>query len=187
MKNLIFAFALLFIGSAMAQEKPKEVKQETKVKIVKTKNDKETSEKKVKVITRETADVKLDKKDENKVNQNRVNATKKVEKMVMVDDDNDADYDVLTKETFFVSGNETYKFTPNERGFDIIFDKDENEFVKIGKAWSTSASGNYIIRGEMHNGIGYFDKNGNFVVEYFDDASKRIKKMTYSKESKDMR
>ncbi|WOD43314.1 hypothetical protein [Hwangdonia lutea] len=187
MKNLIYVFALLFIGSAMAQEKPKEVKQETKVKVVKTKNDKETKEKKVKVITRETADVKLDKNDKNKVNQSRVNATKKVEKMVMVDDDNDADYDILTKETFFVSGDQTYKFTPNDKGFDIIFDNDNNEFVKIGKAWSTSASGNYIIRGEMHNGIGYFDKNGNFVVEYFDENTKRVKKMTYSKEINEMK
>lgn len=184
MKNLIYLLALLFIGNVMAQEKAKEIKQETKVKVIKTKNGDETSEKKVKVITRETSDVKLDENDEKKINQNRVNATKKVEKMIMIDDDKDHDYDTLTKETYYVSGEGNYKFTPNNKGFDILFDNDENKFVKIENAWATSASGNYIIRGEMHNGIGYFDKNGNFVVEYFDEDSKTVKKMTYSKEKK---
>jgi hypothetical protein len=187
MKNLIYVLALLLAGNVMAQEKPKEVKQETKVKVVKTKNGKETTEKKVKVITRETADVELSKNDENKVNQNRVNATKKVEKMILVDDDKDADYDFLTKETYFVSGDKNYKFKPNKKGFDIVFDNDNDKFVKIGKAWATGTNGNYIIRGKVNNGIGYFNENGDFVVQYFDESSKSIKKTTYSKDDSDIK
>ena len=47
MKNLLYLGALLICTSAIAQEKPKEVKEETEVKIVKVKDNDKTTEKKV--------------------------------------------------------------------------------------------------------------------------------------------
>lgn len=181
MKNIVYMAALLLCGTAFAQEKPTEVKEEAKVKVVKTKEGDKHIEKKVKVVTRETANVELNKNDKDKVNQSRVPATKKVEKMVMVDDDADHSFDTLTKETYFVSGDENFKFSPSNQGFDIAFDNDNDKFVRIGKAWSTTANGTYLIRGKMHNGIGYFDKDGNFVIEYWNKDSEQMEKMTYSR------
>lgn len=183
MKNLIVLIAIIFSGNLFAQETPKEVKQETEVKTVKIKDADKTTEKKVKVVTRETASVELDKKDQNKTNQDRVEATKKIEKRVFVDNDNDDNYDMLTQETYYVLGDEKYMFTPNKKGFDIAFDKnkDNDHLIKVGKAWATSTNGYYILNGEMQSGIGYFDSNGNFAVEYYNKDTDQVEVKTYMK------
>ena len=186
MKNIIYMIAALIFGTAMAQENPTEVKQETEIKTVKYKAGEKTNESKVKVITRETANVKLDKNDKNKVNQDRLNSTKKVEKMVMIDDDSDADYETLTKITFYVVGVDKYMFTPNNRGFDIAFNNEDKKFVKSQRALTTGTRGNYIIRGEVHHGIGYFDVDGNFVVEYYNADTDHIEVKTYNRMKTDM-
>jgi hypothetical protein len=181
MKNLILVIAIMLSANLFAQESPKEVKKETEVKIIKTKDADKTTEKKVKVITSETESVELDKKDKNKINQNRIGATKKVEKTVIIDNDDDDNYDVLTQETYYILGDETYMFTPNKKGFDIAFDKkkDNNHLIKVGKAWTTSNDGYYILNGDMHSGIGYFDSNGNFAVEYFNKETNQVEVKTY--------
>lgn len=186
MKKIVYVLSFLMVGTVMAQEKPTEVKEESEVKVVKTKDGDKNTEKKVKVVTRETSNVELDKSDRNKTNQDRVPATKKVEKMVMVDDDNDNDYDLLSKETYFVSGNDSYRFSPSNQGFDIAFDNDKNEFVKVGKAWTTHSNGTYLIRGKMHNGVGYFTEDGSFVIEYYNKDTKTIDVVTFKRSASDL-
>lgn len=183
MKNIAYLVALLFFSTAIAQDNPTEIKEEVEIKTLNYKNNDTYKESKVKVITRETSRVKLDESDANKVNQDRISETKKVEKMVLIDNDTDNDYDFLTKETLYISENKNYKFTPNKKGFNIAFNNNTNQFVKIGKAWITSAIGNYIVRGKTENGIGFFDKDGNFVVEYYDKNSKDIKTKKYNKDT----
>jgi hypothetical protein len=183
MKNLIYICLLLLAGNAFAQDKPKEVKEEVEVRTLKSKDEDKTVEKKLKVVTRETASVELDKKDKNKTNQDRVKSQKTVEKTVMIDNDDDNAYDVLTQETYYVAGDEQYMFTPNKRGFDIAFDKNkENDhYVKVGKAWTTSTHGYYILNGNMHSGIGYFDADGNFNIEYYNKDTDQVEVKTYKK------
>lgn len=80
MKNLIYLSVMLLCSGIMAQERPKEIKQETVVKTVKVNDGETISEKKFKVVTREEADVELDENDAEKVNQNRVMSNVKVKK-----------------------------------------------------------------------------------------------------------
>jgi hypothetical protein len=80
MKNLIMLIAILLSGNLFAQEAKKEVKKETEVKTVRTKDADKTTETKVKVVTLETSSVELDDNDKDKINQDRVLATKKIEK-----------------------------------------------------------------------------------------------------------
>ena len=180
MKKLIYLGALLICTVAMAQEKAKEVKEETEVKTIRVKDNDKTTEKKVKVVTRETTNVELDENDKNKVNQDRITSPTKVEKLVMVDDGKDNRYDFLTKETYYVLGDQKCLFTPNDRGFDIAFGSDD-ESVKITKALTSSNQGYYIIGGGTHSGIGYYDSNGNFVVEYYNKDTNNVEMKTYKK------
>ena len=179
MKKLAILFALVISASAFAQEKPKEVKEETEIKTVKIKEGNDTKEHKLKVVTRETANVELDARDRKKVNQDRVEAPKKVEKKVFVDNDDDNSYDLLSKETYYIIGDEKYRFTPNNNGFDIAFNRDAEKFVKVGKVWATSNDGYYLLNGQLHNGIGYFDKDGNFTIEYYNKETDKIEVKTY--------
>lgn len=181
MKNLILLIAIILSGNLFAQETPKDVKQETEVKTVKIKDADKTTEKKLKVVTRETSLVELDKKDENKTDQNRVESTKKIEKTVFVDNNSDDNYDMLTQETYYVLGDEKYMFTPNKKGFDIKFDEDNNNLIKVGNAWTTSRNGYYILNGDMQSGIGSFDSDGNFSVEYYNKDTDQVEVKTYMK------
>ncbi|MFD2726013.1 hypothetical protein [Hyunsoonleella rubra] len=185
MKNYIYMLAILICGPAMAQEKPTEIMKETTVKEVKYKDGDTTKEGKIKVVTKETANVKLDADDKHKLNQDRVPATKKVQTTIMIDNDADTAYDVLTKETYFISEEKDYKFSPNKSGFMIALTDDKNEFVEIGKAWNTHTPGSYIVRGETYNGIGYFEGD-TFVVEYYDETSESIKTIKYNKKQVEM-
>ncbi|MGB5419043.1 hypothetical protein [Algibacter sp.] len=180
MKNLIFICTLLlFTNAAIAQEKQVDIKEESEIKTVKVKDAEKTTEKKLKVITRETTSIELDENDKNKVNQERVNATSKVEKMIMADNDDDDDYDVLTSETYYKIGEENYLFKPSNRGFDIAFKKNESVFVPIEKALNTNANGHYLVKGDTYSGIGYFNKVGHFVIQYYDEKMDSIETKTY--------
>lgn len=181
MKNTILALALLLSITLIAQENPREVKQETEVKTITVNDGEKISEKKVKVVTREESDVELDENDLKKVNQNRVESNIKVEKTVLVDNDDDDTYDTITKETYYIIGEEKYLFTPKKRGFEIAFNNDKDKFIKTGKAWNSSANDYYIVNGNMHSGIGYFDANGNFVVEYYNKDTDQVEVKRYLK------
>lgn len=181
MKNVIYLSALLLSTTMLAQEKPKEVKEEAEVKIIRVKDSDKTTEKKVKVVTRETGTVELDEKDKNKVNQNRITSPTKVEKTVMVDDDEDNNYDVITTETYFVLDDKKYLFTPNSTGFDVAFSATDNKSSKVIRALTSSNQGYYIVNGDMYSGIGYFDSNQNFIVEYYNKNTNGIEMIVYKK------
>ncbi|MGZ0017233.1 hypothetical protein [Yeosuana sp. AK3] len=185
MKNTLLVLAILFFSFAIAQETPKEVKVETKIKTVKVKTEAGTTEKKLKVITKETSDITLDDDDINKVNQNRLKSDVLVEKTIMIDDDADSNYDVLSTETFYKLGNSGYRFSPNNKGFNIDFNVEDSKFKQIGNAWNTSYSHYYIVNDAMYSGIGHFDANGNFVIEYYNKDLDVVEIKTYEKASLD--
>lgn len=180
MKKIIYVLSLFIIGSAFAQDKATEVNEKVQTKTVKVNDGEKISEKKVKVITRETSNVKLDKADENEVNQNRVHTISKVEKMTMIDNDVDGEYDFLTKDTYYKIGDKNYLFKPNSRGFDIAFNNNKSKFTTVESVLSTHKVGNYLINSEDYAGIGYFNSENDFVIEYYDKNSDSIKIKTYN-------
>tara|TARA_R110001583_G_scaffold32257_1_gene110363 strand:- start:194 stop:751 length:558 start_codon:yes stop_codon:yes gene_type:complete len=179
MKTYVYLFVFLFVGYAMAQEKPKEVQEKVETKTIKVNDGEKTTEKKVKVITRETTAVKLDEGDKDKVNQERVENVSKVEKMVLVDDDEDGEYDFLTKDTYFKLNDKNYVIKPNNRGFDIAFNKDKSKFMVVENVLSTNRDGHYLVHGESYAGFGYFTSSHDFVIEYYDKDTDSIKIKTY--------
>ena len=76
--------------------------------------------------------------------------------------------------------------SPSNQGFDIAFDNDKKEFVKVGKAWTTGNEGTYIIRGKMHNGIGYFTEDGSFIIEHYNQDTNTIEVVTYKRNNPSM-
>ncbi|WP_111307118.1 hypothetical protein [Confluentibacter sediminis] len=179
MRHVIYICLFLFTGTVFAQEKPKEVKEEVEVKTIKIKDNEKTTENKVKVVTRETNDIELNENDKNKTNQERIPTATKVEKLTYIDNDGGDSYDVLTKETSYKMADGNYVFSPSDNGFEMSHSMDNNQSEKIGKSWAASIKGYYIVDGTSHSGIGYFDKNGNFVTEYYNKDTKQVEIKTY--------
>lgn len=176
MKNVLFIAVLLISGTLLAQESPKEVKQETEVTTVKTDHGDKISAKSVKVVTKETSDIKLDEK-----NQDRVASGKKVEKEVYVDNDDNTGYQFSTKETYYISDGGSYVFSPHNQGFGINFNEDNDTTVESAKSWVSSNDEYYIVEGESHSGIGHFNTNGDFVVEYYNKDTQKVAVKVYQK------
>ena len=103
----------------------------------------------------------------------------------MIDNDADSKYDVLSKQTFYKLGDSGYRFSPNKKGFDIDFSSENAKFKQVGNAWNTSSNQYYIVNESMYSGIGHFDANGNFVIEYYNKDLDVVEIKTYEKASLD--
>lgn len=173
MKNLIYTGIFLITGVMFAQEKPRSMTETTEVKTVKIDNGQEVVKNKVKVTTREEKQIKLDKDDAGKVNQDRViHDDKKVVKTIEIDNDNDPFYDSEIELVTYVRDGEEYSFVKNANGFDVSGSSNNKNF---GNATRSSIDDKYyLFNNEDYSGIGYFDDDGNFNIEYFDRSTNAI-------------
>lgn len=95
MKKLILTATVFGFGALFAQQNVNQtdfIKTSTEGKMKVLENNKWTT-KKVKIVTLKEQNVKFDEKDRYKLNQNRVNTSPEVTKIVMTDVDNDNHYD----------------------------------------------------------------------------------------------
>jgi len=171
MKNLVYIFSLLMCAGIYAQNNnPVDVTDETIVKTVQVKEDGKIIEKKVKVNTVQKQEVKIDPKDRYKLNGYRMDTPVKVTKTVMVDNDGDPQYDTKTKVTYYKFNEVDYAFVPDEKGF-IVSVKKGDKRMPFGKARYSARNMSYIVTTDEYTGVGYFDKEKTFVIEYYDGES----------------
>ncbi|WP_431134176.1 hypothetical protein [Psychroserpens mesophilus] len=163
MKNLIYAFSLLMVTGAYAQNKPVDKVEETKTKTIKVKKDGEVVENKVKVTTTKEQQVKTKAEKNSTINNDRVFPKVKVTKTVSVDNDNDPFYDSTDKIEYYTNEDGKYLFTSNKKGF-TMSDAQNNT---IGFAARSTNNQYYILNMNNYSGVGYFNNDGNFVVEYY--------------------
>ncbi|MBR9913808.1 MAG: hypothetical protein GYB32_03105 [Algicola sp.] len=164
MKYLIYTFSLLLVTGAFAQEQPVDKVKETKVKTIKTKKNGKTVENKVKVTTTKEQKVMTDPSYKGTIDAPQVFPDVKVTKTVSIDNDQDPFYDSEDKIVFYNKKDKNYKFQSNKRGF--LLSDANNE--RVGKAMRSSNSQYYILDINNYSGVGYFNKDGNFIVEYYD-------------------
>ena len=190
MKTLIYIGAFLFCFTALAQEKteekketetktevktekkktnPKDIVEETKVRTMKVEKNGEVDEKKVKVTTKQEQEVKTELQKEHHENSNRVDSPVKVTQSVALDFDNDPFYDSESKSVYYSNQDNEYIFTRNDDGFTVNLNDDSNDSV-YGNARLTSANRYYLLKTNDYSGIGYFNADGSFVVEYYDET-----------------
>jgi hypothetical protein len=127
----------------------------------------EVINKKVKVITEKTQKVKFDKTQKHQLNQDRVVAPIAVTKIFMIDNDKDPFYDKVTKVKYYNMDNKKFAFQAEGNSLKISFFEGEKE-VNIGKAVRSQYNNYYVISSKEMNGVGYFTKDNDFVVEYYD-------------------
>ena len=108
-------------------------------------------------------------------NSTRVATPMKVTKTIKLDRDNDPFYDSETKVVSYNLNNDSYSFTRNERGFAIATEQN-----LYGNARLTSINGYYLINMSDSSGIGYFNKDGDFVIEYYDKEKDKMVTKTFT-------
>lgn len=167
MRNLI-AIALLLTGTFVFAQNDKIVT--TKTKKTSVVKDGEVINKKVKIITEKTQKQKFDKSQKHQLNQDRVVAPIAITKIFMVDNDKDPFYDKVTKVKYYNMDNKKYAFQAEGNSLKISFFENDKE-VNIGKAVRSQFNNYYVISAKNINGVGYFTKDNDFVMEYYDEKS----------------
>lgn len=83
-----------------------------------------------------------------------------------VSTDVDYDYDGLS-----------YRFVPEKRGFYIVDRKNDN--ARVARLYPTSQKGYYIYTKEGNSSFGYFNADGDFVVESYDPDNDGVMNYVY--------
>ncbi|MDY0779530.1 hypothetical protein [Tenacibaculum sp. IB213877] len=174
MKKLMFS--ILFLGSIALVNAQTEV-----IKTTEVKSKPEVTENgvvyntKVKVVTEKTKNTMFDPAQKHKLNQDLVETPVAVTKTVMVDNDVDPFYDEKTKVVYYTLNGKKYGFyvDDNRKDFKISYTMNEKD-INSARAMRSQNKNYYLVKGSEFNGVGYFDTNSNFVIEYYDEKSNTL-------------
>jgi len=83
---------------------------------------------------------------------------------------------VVSSSSYYTMDNTRYQFVTDPAGYRIST-PDNTNYAVIRKA----ANNSYIYKTKDRTSIGYFDANGNFVVESYDEKTDGITIQTYTK------
>jgi len=134
--------------------------------------------KRIKTITKKEQAVQLDSADKGKIDANRVFPATKVEKTVMVDYDSDPFYDDVTTIKYFELNNKKYAFRKSGDGFIMnVLDKDGETLS--GNARQAKSGPYYIVNSDAFNGIGYFNKEKKFVLEFYNTKTEALETIEF--------
>lgn len=168
MKKLLIVFALASFTSVFAQENKNKQKETVVTKTTVT--DSEGSETSTKAVSNTRKQViALDKDDANKVNQNIV--------MRPVQVDTDVSYSFDGNRFKFMS-------QTDEKGYRLMTVKDNAKNEEYAIIKPTSQNGYYILSQKGQSSFGYFNADGNFVVERYDPKQDAIVSDVYKLQMK---
>ncbi|MDG3582107.1 hypothetical protein [Galbibacter pacificus] len=172
MKSLILS-TVLILATSFAFAQNKDVLEETVTKTTTVKDNKGEEQSQQSVVVRKEQNINLSEADRNKINQERVASPVKITKHETIIDGNVQT--VLDNNASFTCEGVECDFSPSNQGF--IIGGNDNTL----KATSYKSSSNdFIVETEKGNGIGYFDSNANFVIEYYDKDQNKIVKRVYT-------
>lgn len=173
MKNVMYTLIFLFVANVWAQQTPKNVSEESTVKTVKTNNGSGIVEKKVKVTTREEQNIEFAEKDVNKRDKDVVNSPVKVNKTIEIDNDFDNSFDSKTEVAYYEFEGQQYNFKKVNNGFSVLVENNETP-DNFGNIVKFKRENHYLFQNGNDTGIGYFNEDGSFTIEYYDKETRTV-------------
>ncbi|WP_445736232.1 hypothetical protein [Mariniflexile sp.] len=173
MKNIIYICALFFAGTIWAQQQPKNISEESTIKTVKTNNGSEIVEKKVKVTTRAEQGIEFAEKDENKRDKDIVESPVKINKTIEVSNGKDRVYDSKTEVGYYQYDGKQYNFNKVDNGFSVLIENKDTP-DNYGNIVKFNRENHYLFDNGHDTGIGYFNDDGSFTIEYYDKNTKNV-------------
>jgi hypothetical protein len=173
MKNVIYALIFLFVANVWAQQTPKNVSEESVVKTVKTNNGSKIIEKKIKVTTREEQNIEFAQGDENKRDKDVVDSPVRVKKTIEIDNDFDNSFDSKTEVAYYEFEGQQYNFKKVNNGFSVLVENNETP-DNFGNIVKFKRENHYLFQNGNDTGIGYFNEDGSFTIEYYDKDTRTV-------------
>lgn len=173
MKSIVIALALLFTTSTLIAQN-KNVKDETKTTVTTIK----TSEGEKKFIkkenTREVQKIELQEQDPKNINMDMKNSEVSVQKTTTITNPDGSTRTVeIDRSSYYLLDGKKYQVTLDSKGYRIL-SEDTKEEALLRKTSTNS----FIYRNKDKTAIGYFDTDGNLILETYDPKSDTI---TYEK------
>lgn len=125
---------------------------------------------KVKVITEKTKETQFNPAQKHQLNQDRVPSPVTVEKTIMIDNDLDPFYDKKIKVKYFNYKGKKYSFFIDKNSLLVTY-KINDADITATRAIKSRNNNYYIIKGNDFNGVGYFNKENDFVIEYYNETT----------------
>ncbi|KOS05352.1 hypothetical protein AM493_04380 [Flavobacterium akiainvivens] len=168
MKNIAIAILLSLGLSATAQDKNKTEEIKTTTVTVNDGTGKPKKVTKTETVT-SNQNIQLKDADSKKLNKEATYTNQEVSRSTTISGDGVPTYYSLNGEQYiFVTDKSGYKIaSPNDRNYAVV---------------RKTANGQYIYRTKDSTSIGYFNDNGDFVVETYDDKADGITIQTFTKQ-----
>jgi hypothetical protein len=178
MKNLAIAILLASGLGATAQVNQNVIK-ESKTTTVKVNDGSGTPKKLVRTQnTQAVNEIEIKDGDSKQLNKSTTESTPQVMSSTSVERDNGFNARVGQISNYQMGGKD-YIFVSDKMGYRIAT-PDNKDFAKIRRA----SNGQYLYKTATATSIGYFNQEGNFVVETYDDKADGMTVETYTKVQK---
>lgn len=178
MKNLAITI-LLALGFAATAQVNQNVTKESTTTVVKVNDGTGQPKKLVKTKNTEAVNqIEIKDADSKKLNKEVAEGTPVVTSSVTVERDSGFNAKVGQISNYQMGGND-YIFVSDKLGYRIAT-ADNKDYAKLRR----TSNGQYIYKTATATSIGYFNSDGNFVVETYDDKADGITVETYTKVQK---
>ena len=165
MKNLIITLSLILSTSfALAQNKNVQKEEKTTVKTIKDSDGEKKIVKKQEV--KEVQNIEFENADENTLNKEIKQTPVEVTSTTEVSVDGVTRSIDIDRSAYYNLEGTKYEIAVDKTGYSLK----DTEGNSIGLLRKTS-NNNYIVVAKEKVSIGYFDKNGNLIVETYDDTN----------------
>lgn len=166
MKTIVLGtMALLFSMNIEAQNKQTETKTTTS-----TKKDSEGIHKTVKKeVTNEVQKIELGQEKSNTINIPTINSPIDVTKTINITNPDGSTRTVdVDRSAYYESNGNKYKLALDSSGYILTYGNSKPALLR------KTSTNSYIFRSESKTAIGYFDINGDLIIEIYDDKSDKV-------------
>jgi hypothetical protein len=170
---LLIATAFTLNGFSQA---PKNVKSETTT-VITTIKDSEGEKKLVKTEeTREVQKIELGQESPNTINIPQVNSPVNVTTTTQLSVDGEIKSVDVDRSAYYVFNGEKYEFKSDKQGYTLNSVSSKNRAIL-----RKTSNNNYIYINKNKVAVGYYDSDGNFILETYDSTTESMKKEKFEK------
>ncbi len=175
MKNLIITLStLLFAFTVNAQNT--NVTDVTKTTVTKVKDSDGEKEIVKQQEVKEFQKIELENADSNSLNKDmKTSPVEVVSKTVITNPDGTTRTVDIDRTAYYEHNGKKFKLNLDPSGYVITSDNNKLGILRV------TSTNSYIFRGKNSTSIGYFDTNGNLILETYDDKSDKVTIQTYTR------